>query len=76
MIDVELKLKKFEEFNHQLRMNWAEDHSYIQRVCQKHGFSELEVEGDQWGVPDIQNLADLLDKKIEELNGRLERIAR
>ena len=49
---------------------WADDHTHLQNLCRKHGFSEARVEGDERGIPTISDLADLLDKKIDELKKR------
>lgn len=48
----------------------ASDHRYLTNLCEKYGFSEQEIHGDSWGVPGIQELADLLDRRIQELTPR------
>ncbi len=45
---------------------WAHDHSHLQDLCRKAGYSEQEVEGDSYGVPGITDLADMLFKRIEK----------
>ena len=50
-----------------LAENWADDHTHLQNLCRKHGATEQEVEGDEYGIPAIQTLADWLDSKIESL---------
>lgn len=49
---------------------WAEDHTYLQNLCRKAGFSEEEVEGDTYGVPGIMDLADMLFSKCNGVGGR------
>lgn len=56
--------------NMRLSENWAEDHTHLQNICRKHGATEQEAEGDEYGIPDIQSLADWLDRKIETLTAQ------
>ena len=44
---------------------WAEDHTKLQELCLKAGYSEKEVYGDRYYVPGIQCLAELLFNKIK-----------
>lgn len=48
---------------------WAEDHTYLQELCLKEGLTEDEVYGDSYGVPGIQDLVEMLVRKIKEGNG-------
>jgi hypothetical protein len=43
---------------------WADDHTKLQELCLKAGYSEKEVYGDRYYVPGIVCLAELLFKKI------------
>ena len=45
-------------------MDWADDHTHLQKLCLKAGFSFKEVEGDRYSVPSIMDLADMLFSKI------------
>ncbi len=44
---------------------WSEDHSFLQDLCKKAGYSDIAVYGDSYGVPSIQDLADMLFDKIQ-----------
>ena len=45
-------------------MDWAEDHSHLQKLCREVGCSEHEVEGDSYDAPGIIELANALRKRI------------
>ncbi|MCK9154735.1 MAG: hypothetical protein M0P12_01325 [Paludibacteraceae bacterium] len=47
-----------------LCIEWAEDHSHLQKLCLEAGYDAGEVYGDTFGVPGIQDLADMLFKRI------------
>lgn len=44
---------------------WAEDHSFLQELCKKAGYGDHAIYGDSYGVPGIQDLAQLLFDKIK-----------
>ena len=46
-------------------LDWADDHTHLQKLCLKAGFSFKEVEGDNYSVPSIMDLADMLFSKID-----------
>jgi hypothetical protein len=41
-------------------MDWADDHTYLQGLCVKLGYSKEETEWDGYSVPGIKELADKL----------------
>jgi hypothetical protein len=45
--------------------DWAEDHTHLQDLCLKAGYSPEEVYGDSYGVPGISDLADMLYEKTK-----------
>lgn len=59
--------KKYEIAN----QDWAEDHTCLQNLCLKAGIAESKVLGDSYGVPCIQDLAEMLVEKLREENERL-----
>ena len=44
--------------------DWADDHTHLQKLCREVGYSDDEVDGNSYGVPDIIELADMLRAKI------------
>lgn len=46
-------------------MEWAEDHTHAQTVARRLGVPQAQVEGDNFGVPGIQDLIDLIAAKVE-----------
>lgn len=60
------KLDVAERGNKAFCDSWAEDHTYLQDLCRKHGVPEIEIEGDSYGVPTIQCLADSLEKILTD----------
>ena len=46
-----------------LCMDWAEDHTYAQNVAMSLGFSQVEVDGDSYGIKTIQCLIDMIASK-------------
>ncbi|MEM6884061.1 MAG: hypothetical protein AAF571_03455 [Verrucomicrobiota bacterium] len=58
-------VKKMRSWNREMRMEWAEDHTHLEELCKKAGCTDYEVYGDSYGVPTIQDLADLLYSKIK-----------
>ena len=47
---------------------WAEDHTHLQNLCRAAGCSDLEIEGDNYGVPGIIDLANLLRDRLSSHN--------
>lgn len=43
---------------------WAEDDTYIEKVCEANGVPEQEIYGDSYGVPDIQMKVTSLVRKL------------
>ena len=59
--------KELEETKKILTManeEWADDHTKLQELCLKAGYSEKEVYGDSYYVPGIVCLGEMLFKKI------------
>lgn len=57
------RFNSLEEANETIRdlcNEWAEDHTMLQEACIRAGYSKSEVEGDSYGVPDIQELTKML----------------
>ena len=50
---------------------WADDHTYLQDLCRKAGFTEQEVEGDSYGIPCISELARMLSEALAQLRAEL-----
>lgn len=50
---------------------WASEHTAMQKLCLKAGFSKEKVEGDDMGVPDIVDLANMLAQRISVLEMKL-----
>lgn len=46
--------------------DWAEDHTHLQDLCRAAGCTELEIEGDRWGVSGVMDLADSLRDKLSK----------
>ena len=46
--------------------DWADDHSYLQKLCLEAGCDDLDVQGDSCGVPTISDLVDLLVTKLKK----------
>ena len=65
------ELAKEREINRRACLDWAEDHSHLQRLCREVGCTEKEVEGDSYGVPGIRELADLLRRKSQNKKDEL-----
>lgn len=40
--------------------DWADDHTHLQNLCRAAGVPEDQVAGDEYGVPGISDLADML----------------
>jgi len=55
--------RSLEVTSHNYLLDWAHDHTHLQKLCRELEFSEFEVEGDRFGVPGITDLADLLAAK-------------
>jgi len=49
-----------------LAQSWADAHDYLQSLCRKAGCSEFDVDGDSYGVPGIEQLADSLAERYEK----------
>lgn len=49
-------------------LQWAEDDSYLEELCLRVGCTENETMGDSYGVPDIQDKADLIVAKLQTEN--------
>jgi hypothetical protein len=48
-------------------VEWADDHSHLQKLCRDVGYSEDEIQGDSiGGIPTIMTLADMLYAKIPD----------
>ena len=50
---------------------WAEDHTHLQNLCREAGCSDLEIEGDNYGVPGIIDLANSLRDRLSSHNSKL-----
>jgi hypothetical protein len=59
------ELKEQHGYVETLCRDWAEDHTHLQDLCLKAGYSPEEVYGDSYGVPGISDLADMLFEKIK-----------
>jgi hypothetical protein len=53
---------------------WAEDHTHLQDLCLKAGYSPEEVYGDSYGVPGISDLAAMLYEKTKSNTALKDRI--
>ena len=59
------ELKEQHGYVDTLCRDWAEDHTHLQDLCLKAGYSPEEVYGDSYGVPDVSDLADMLYEKTK-----------
>ena len=59
------QLSKEKKLRENACMDWAEDHTHLQKLCWEAGCFEHEVFGTSCGVPGIQDLADLLVSKLK-----------
>lgn len=59
-METRAKLARQIAIGHSNSLDWARDHTHLQKLCRERGFSEFEVEGDSFGVPGITDLADML----------------
>lgn len=51
---------------------WASDHTHLQSLCLKAGIGNDVVNGDSYGVPGIEDLANMLDQAHRERIKQLE----
>jgi hypothetical protein len=47
---------------------WAEDHTRLQDLCREAGCTDLEIEGDNYGVPGVVDLAISLRNRVSTHN--------
>jgi hypothetical protein len=52
---------------HMANTEWAEDDTYMEKLCLEVGCSESETYGDSYCVPSIQDKADLIGSKLREV---------
>ena len=57
-------------------LDWAEDHTHLQELCLKAGFSEDEVYGDSYGVPCIMDLAEMLSARLAQVAAERDALAK
>lgn len=58
---------RIEELDGQLKMcheEWADDDTFIEKICELNGVDEDEIHGSSYGVPGIQEKVNSLVKKI------------
>jgi len=48
--------------------DWADAHSFMQHLAKTNGLTELQLEGDNFGAPSIEDIAIDL---VEKLGGKL-----
>lgn len=64
--DLEDQLTKVQSLLTTSSVDWAETHTYLQSLCRKLGYTEKDIEGDSYFVPDIIDLADMIYAKTLE----------
>jgi len=47
---------------------WAEDHTHLQDLCRAAGCNDLEIDGDNYGVPGIIDLSNSLRDRLSSHN--------
>jgi hypothetical protein len=47
-------------------IEWADDHTYAQKVAKRVGVPVDRVEGDSYGVPGIQDLIDMIAERVTQ----------
>ena len=67
--ELEEIIKDQEEMIKSLCDEWAEDDTYIEKLCFKYGFTEDQVWGDSYYTPGIMDKVDLLCSLIDLKNG-------
>ncbi len=70
--ELETERDKKKECITTLCSSWAEDHTHLQELCRRAGCTEMQVSGDSYGVPDITELADLLNAALTAARTELE----
>ena len=64
--DLEDQLTKVQSLLTTSSVDWAETHTYLQNLCRKLGYDEKDIEGDNYFVPDIIDLADMIYNRTAE----------
>jgi hypothetical protein len=50
---------------------WARTHTHLENLCLKAGYTKAEIYAEEYDFTDIDEMADLLYKRIEELEAKL-----
>lgn len=64
-------LEMMEELADRVRLcceQWADDHTRLQDLCREAGCTDLEIEGDNYGVPGVVDLAIALRDRVSPHN--------
>lgn len=64
--DSEDQLTKVQSLLTTSSVEWAETHTYLQNLCRKLGYDEKDIEGDNYFVPDIIDLVDMIYNRTAE----------
>jgi len=59
-------VEEIESILNNVNLEWAETHTYLQNLCRKLGYDEKDIEGDNYFVPDIIDLVDMIFAKTPE----------
>lgn len=59
-------VEEIESILNNVNSEWVETHTYLQNLCRKLGYTEKDIDGDTYFVPDIIDLVDMIFAKTPE----------